>query len=66
MGARFVPRQEVWVQPSSSNANVLHDDVGTIIEDFGTCYLVIQEDELMFSDGAGWVVTDQELQLLRQ
>jgi hypothetical protein len=61
--ARFVEGDTVWISPNA-NAGVLADDEAMVLEDLGTGYIVIQEDELEPSDGLGWFVSDVEVESL--
>lgn len=61
--ARFAEGSTVWVKPNNS-ADVLNDDEAVVIEDLGTGYIVLQEDELEPSGGLGWFVTDDEVEAL--
>jgi hypothetical protein len=60
---RFVEGDTVWISPNGS-ADVLADDEATVLEDVGTGYIVIQEDELEPSGGLGWFVSDVEVEPL--
>lgn len=58
---RFESGQSVWVSPQVSGRWVIEDEA-IILDDLECGYIVLQELEVMPSDGLGHYVQDNEVQ----